>query len=405
MANDVLSPAENRGIAELTGFTIRDVITADELRSMPLGLRIEFVQELREQFEGMAHAMAKNELTRPHLKDKPDACFSIIKNALNWRMDPHQVAAKTYSPAAGQIGIEGVLASAIMLNSGRVRLLTYEYSEGWERIQGKFKRVPATWPDGNPKKKKNPTTGKYDGDPVFTIEPDWKIEDEAGLWVVAIAEMMDGRKVRTPEIYLSECHPRNALTWNTSPKRQIIHVAERLICNMTCGDILMGVHLDVGLTRHFDEQAEEQDEPRDITPPKAAAPASMDGIKGAGASEPMTESSYKTVAEEFDTETGEIIEQAEDEAKTKRKRVSLTWQGKPVYKTKFVRDIKFKVAEIDDYDELVSLKSAVADAVKESSDPDAFEELEVMFKEELAEYEFEDPTQSSRSSLNLTEDD
>ncbi len=363
--NDIVTtPAELPTTA--LGFSITDVISKDELQAMPLGMRIMFVPALQEQFKEMARQMAADELTRPHLQKNPSACFAVIRNALNWRMDPHAVAGKTYSPAAGQIGIEGVLASAIMLNSGRISHITYEHVGDWSKVENNFKEIDGgQWPNGKPKRGK--------------IVADWKPEDEKGLGCIGTAHMKNGQEIIAPTVFLAQCHPRNATTWPTAPARQIIHVVERTLCNMVCGDILMGVHIDVGMTRTFEEQ--EPAAPKDITPAKAIDPREQ-GIRGAGETEPMTESGYAH------DEDGVVIE----EPRKRSPRVKLMFRGKEMSKTNFVKDVRHLIRKHDDFDDLVRLEKDVWDACQ-IGEPgnDIFADLKPHFK--AAHDEYEDPEQ------------
>ncbi len=393
------------GLPADLGWSIRDVITKDELQSMPLGMRIDFVPELRAHFENMARDMAGSELTRDHLKEKPTECLSVIKNALNWGMDPRAVAGKTYAPGKGQIGIEGVLASAIILRSGRAKDIRYEYGGDWSKVTGKWAKEQATWPDGNPKFSKF-TDKQGKKTPIMTVVSKWKPEDEVGLWVKAIATRPDGTETETPEIYLNECHPRNALTWPTAPKRQIIHVAERVLCNQLCGDILMGVHMDVGLTRHFEEQPDP--EPKDVTP-KASAEDMVSDIKGNGPTEPMQAGGYSDV----DPETGEVTREAldvgelsdedldkiqnsrhpDETPKPARKRVKLTLRGKVVYKTHLLRDVKHAISKETDPGALETLQDDVHQACSLLDAQDGFpinEELDPIFDAKFDELDGED---------------
>lgn len=324
--NQIATTNHDKDLPVVGGWTIQDVISADEVKRMPMGLRIEFVPELRAHFEQMANDMATSELTREHLRGKPAECLSVIRNALNWNMDPRAVASKTYAPGKGTIGIEGVLAAAILMSSGRVRGLRYEYVGDWSRVQGKWAFEQLRWPDGNPKKYR-------DGKPIMGNVAKWKPEDEQGLAIIGIADMMDGTEVRTPEITLIECQPRNAQTWPSAPKRQIIHVAERALCNMICGDRLMGVHIDVGMTRTFDE-----------TPPiKNVTPVDpeKEGLVGTGEVEPGTPN-------------GQVIEGEAETTKTRTrgKRISLTFRGKLLTQTNFLRDLRQIIARIDEDDEV-----------------------------------------------------
>ena len=257
------------------------VMTREELLSMPLGTRILFVPALEEKFKQAAHAMAKDEFTRPHLKDKPDACFRVIRMALNWKMDYERVAAATYSPAPGEIGIEGKLAAGVMLGSNLVIELQHELGpnpEDWSRVSGKFQTVQAKWPDGNPKFRKNLKTGKYDGPPIMVQEPTYTREDEEGLYLISTAVMADGREVETPKIFLTSCHPRNSMQWNTRPDAQIINVGIRWLFNNATPQLSMGVHVDVGLQSEFQPREDER-EMRDVTPPRGDVDLASEGVR------------------------------------------------------------------------------------------------------------------------------
>ena len=389
------APANGQALAvktpsvELTSFSdlrFSDVITKEELQRMPMGLRIEFVPQLKQQFTEMAEGMAASPLTREHLQGNVPACYAVIKNALNWRMDPFQVAAKTYSPAKGQVAIEGVLASAIMLNSGRIEDLTYEYLGDWEQVRGKWAYEQLTWPNGNPKKYK-------DGNPIMGNVAKWTPDDEKGLGIVGIATMKTGRQIRTPDIMLSQCHPRNAQTWPVAPDRQIIHVAERALCNMTCGDILMGVHIDVGLTRHFDEPQERQP-PRNITP---AAIDPLQDVQGKGETEPYQEGGVTDVpddrqwtADEQAKAKAQQAEPVQTDRKKRSPRVSIEFRGKQLYKTGFMRDLPQEISRCEYLDELEALQREATLAIEASSDPSAFEDVGPLFDKARAEFDDSD---------------
>lgn len=380
-----IAKRESGAIVTNTGWTIHDVITVDELRNMPLGMRIEFVPELRAHFQGMAEDMAASELTRDHLKDKTAECLSVIKNALNWGMDPRAVASKTYAPGKGQIGIEGVLASAIMLRSGRIKTITYEHVGDWSKVENNWAYEQLEWPNGNKKTYKN-------GDPIMGNVPKWTRDDEEGLGVIATAHMKDGTDVSTPLITLAECQPRNAQTWPTAPKRQIMHVAERALCNMTCGDILMGVHIDVGLTRHFDDGPAPM---KDVTPVDINA----GGIKGTGEVEPGTPSGTVT-----DAPTEEAVKVS---GGSKRRRIKLTFRDVDMYQTKFLAAVKQAADAIEDDQELENLADEVNNAlitIVDTADRQKVgDQVELILEEARSEFVDEDVKPSPAKSTPMPE--
>ena len=297
------------------------VISAQDLRNMPVGTRILFDDRLHARFVELAEKMAKSSLCPPHLQNNPDACFAVIRMALNWNMDWFQVAASTYSPARGKIGIEGRLAVAAMLGSGKVREIQYRHTGDWDKVNGKFEMVK---------------TVKNDR-PITYAKATYTAEDEKGLGIIATAIMADGRKTSTPEILLSECHPRNSVQWNNSPRRQIINVASRALAQIAAADVMMGVHFDDGLDWV-------ESEPIDVTPPKAVEPADI-GVSGAGESEPGTDSGI--VDNDWSFAEGDVHQPASTPTPGKKmrpkrayKRASVIWNGKKMPKTSFVKQIK-----------------------------------------------------------------
>lgn len=340
------------------------VMTKDELLSMPLGMRIMFVPELEERFKRTAVAMSNDEFTRPHLKGKPDACYRIIRMALNWGMDPERVASATYSPAPGEIGIEGKLAAAAMIGSRKVHSFKHFHGpnpEDWQRVSGKFKNVPATWPDGNPKKKKN-------GDPILKQEATYTREDEEGLYLVSTAVMMDGTEVETPKIFLAGCHPRNSMLWNTNPAAQIINVGVRQLFNMATPDISMGVHVDVGLQREFDAPPPVM---REINPDPVDLKEA--GVTGAGETEPGTTAGVVD-GEVMGTKPADasIQDQVQPASTNKatRKRVKVTFRNKVLYKTKFLTSAKQALNSVDEEEEFDRLCIELKAAWESVEDPD-----------------------------------
>lgn len=329
------APSANGGFAEVIE---SGILAPDELRAMPIGTRVMFCEPLLRRFYGIAKNMAESDLCPDHLRGNVDACFSVVRMALNWNMDWFQVAASTYSPAKGKIGIEGRLAVGAMLGSGKVKEIKYAYTGDWSRVNGKFKMVPVLW-DGKPKMKA--------GKPVMRPEATYSVEDEQGLGIVATAVMHDGREVSTPEILLAECHPRNSAQWHNSPRRQIINVASRALAQIAAADVMMGVQFDDGIG-----ETELPREPVDVTPPAApdiepVEPVDVE-MEGEGESEPGTPSGFVTPKP--------------------RKRISLEYRGKMMSQTNFVRDVRQQVKmavkgkDTEDFQDIVD---DVMDAVDE----------------------------------------
>lgn len=354
------------------------VMTRDELLSMPLGTRILFVPALEQKFKEAAIAMAADEFTRPHLREKPDACFRVIRMALNWRMDYERVAAATYSPAPGEIGIEGKLAAGVMLGTGVVVELQHELGpspEDWSRVSGKFKMEQAKWPDGNPKFRKNNRTGKYDGPPIMVQVPTYTREDEEGLYLISTAIMHDGREVSSPKIFLTSCHPRNSMQWNTRPDAQIINVGIRWLFNNATPQLSMGVHVDTGLQQDFHRPDDDEREMRDVTPPRGDVDLEAEGVRGAGETAPGTAAGmaegvdYDHVEKEMAKETPPAKEQPVNTGRGgRRKRIAVQFRGKETTKTGFLRDAKQLLNDVDDEEDFERLAGEIKAAIESVDD-------------------------------------
>lgn len=333
---------------QASNFVESGLVAPDELRSMPIGMRIMFDGAALSRFYGMAKDMAKSGLVGKHLEDKPEACFAVVRMALNWNMDPFSVAQSTYSPGKGKIGIEGKLAAAAMVGSKKVKYIEYEHGGDWEKVVGNFETVQAQWPDGNPK------VDKQTGQPVMVAKAKYTPEDEAGLYVIATAKMFDDTRIPTPKIYLRACHPRNSTLWASNPYRQIMYVADRMLSQLAAGDVMMGVHFDAGLLLEFNDE-DPTSQVVDVTPPKAVDPIE-EGISGGGETTPGTESGLV----EHDDD-GVIIEPAPTE-RAPTEKVDLQFQGVKYKKTAFVRDVKQSIAACEDIGELDTLAIEIADA-------------------------------------------
>jgi len=371
---------------------LTNIVSPDELRAMPIGMRIIFDDRALARFYKMAENMAESGLFGKHLDKQPEACFAVVRMALSWNMDPFQVAQSTYAPAKGKIGIEGKLAVAAMLGSRKVKSIKYEHGGDWSQVAGKFEMVSGgKWPDGKEKGKK--------------AEARYTAEDEQGLYVIATATMHDGIEISTPEVYLNACHPRNSTLWAANPRRQIMYVADRMLAQLCAGDVLMGVHFDVGMLREFEEDRE----PIDITPPKAVDP-SQEGIVGNGEVQPGTEPGVEEAWRGRATPLGRGDSSSKEEEKPERassEKVKVQWRGKVLGKTKFLRDIKFGIEDHEEFAGLTALGREVGEA-KETADGDAprmWEEIDQLFEAAYSEYEDEDEEPHDPDTGEVVDDD
>lgn len=68
----------------------------------------------------LASVMAKNEVTVPkHLQGKPNDCYAVVLQAIQWRMNPFAVAQKTHL-VNGTLGYEAQLVNAVVQNLGLI---------------------------------------------------------------------------------------------------------------------------------------------------------------------------------------------------------------------------------------------------------------------------------------------
>ena len=370
------------------------IISAEEVRAMPIGTRVMLHDGLRAFFWERALKMSASGGCPAHLKDDPETAFAVVRMALNWNMDYFSVAQSTYSPGGGKLGIEGKLAVGAMIGSRKVKSIKYEHGGKWDAIAGKFKMETSKFKDGNVRMK--------DGKPIMKAVATYTAEDELGLYVVATATMYDDSEVSTPEVYMNACHPRNSTLWAANPRRQIMYVADRMLFQIACADILMGVHFDVGLD-------EVPAEPVDIgghsEVPKAVN-LKEEGVKGGGETAPMTEAGV--VHDGLDPRAPEILKGSQwteeeqqrmkdsgsppadfnrispDTKKAKsaampetteapgtpnaggvrRPRVKLMWQGKEIHQTGFVHDVKEQLAAVQTWEDLEHLQINVANALE-----------------------------------------
>lgn len=305
-----------------------------EILRMPPGMRLMFDKEARSYFEEMAREMSnpQSPMTLPHLKGNPHLAFSIIRKAMNWCMDPDDVAQATSTPGGGKLAFEGKLIAGAMLNSGKVKSIRYEHGPtraAWQKVDGKFEMKPGKRTDKQ-------------GKPIMYHAARYTAADEAGLFVKAIATMHDGSEVETPEIYLNACHPRNATPWAYRPSQQICNVAARMLGQIACPEILFGAQFDVGLA------TEDRAENMRVVSPDGTAP--------------------EIIEPEPEVETEEVKEK-EKPANTKRQRVGraprmqITFRDKVLYKTAFVRDIKHLLKTSETMEQLAQLHTQFVKAL------------------------------------------
>lgn len=308
-----------------------------ELRAMPPGMRIFFSPDIRAYFENMALEMSQSRGggLGKHLQGDPALCFSIIRDALNWGLDPYRVAACTYS-VHGTIGYYGKLIRGILFKSGKIKGITYEYgpsAEAWQCVEGKFNVVAGRRTD-------------QDGNPVKRMVAAYTPDDEKGLWCKAHAIGHDGEVVGSTEaVFLSSCHPRNSTVWAYSPAKQIKEVLSRQISDLVCPDVMFGARFDVGLSEPENEFSPQQ--MRDITP-DADPEAGMDD-------------DIITFADEDAAPVADVP------SPKKGQRIKIEFQGEIYGKTKFINTIRRLVREVETGSQLAQLHTEFMSSLRDKS--------------------------------------
>lgn len=190
----------------------------------------------------------------PHLIGKEAACFAVAVNSLVWNQNPYAVAKSTYQTPGGQVGYEGKLVHAILLNSGQIDGdIEVEHYGDWSKVQGKFE-------------KKRSEKGKD-----YAV-PAWKPEDEKGLGLKLSCTLRGRSKPTTFTMDLVQAFPRNSTLWATDPKSQLEYVAMRRFANLRVPHLLMGVPFD---REDLEPTHFGPDNAKDITPPPEPTMASV----------------------------------------------------------------------------------------------------------------------------------
>ena len=233
----------------------QDAIT---MRNMPISLRIIFDDRLRGRIEAAAKEMAEAKgFTPPHLLDKPAACKVVIIRSIGWGLEPYQVAMSTYE-VEGRVGYEGKLVRAIAEHSGLFRgAIRHEYYGDWSKLpRPSFKIVE----EEVERKSKFEQGGTYKKK-ITKAVPAWEYWGaiEQGLGVTISATMASTGEVESIDFDLVDAYPRNATTWPTRPKLQLLNPAIRAFVNHCQSSVLMGV-------RFQDDAPDYAAEAVDITP-------------------------------------------------------------------------------------------------------------------------------------------
>jgi hypothetical protein len=295
------------------------------MRRMPISLRLLFDRRLREVVERAAQDMAGAGAFAPkHLQNNPQACAVVITRAVGWNLDPYSVAMATYVTPDGKIAFEGKLYRAIAEASGELSgPIRFEYYGNWDQLpRPRFRMV---------------TKHRTNGSEYQAPEALWEYysEVESGLGVKIIGKLHTGEEISI-DFDLIEAHPRNATTWPTRPKTQILQPAIRSFVNNVRPSLLMGVPF----REDIDEADMGEPEMRELNPrPQAAgpegeperrvypAPRPVD-LREAIKADPEPDVSRETI----DPESGEVTEGAPQPAEQQQEaapQATITVMGKP----------------------------------------------------------------------------
>lgn len=180
--------------------------------------------------------------------------------------------------------------------------------------------------------------------------------------VVVSAAFEDEEEARTVEATVKEAKTQSSgnRKWNELPDQMICYYGARKWARRHAPELMLGV---------CSEDDIQQQEMKVINP----EPVDMEkeGIVGTGETEPGTASGIT------DVDDKDVF------IKNTRKRVKLTFRGKEIYKTAFLKKVKEMLDQIEDHDDLVALTAHVRNAVDSvEDDGDAKnikDELEPMF--------------------------
>lgn len=191
-----------------------------------------------------AELMATGRCTVPkEYQGNPGDCLALSLQAQAWAMNPFTVAQKSFV-IKGKLGYEAQLVNAVITRHAPItgRPL-FRYSDGWERVLGKFRTVQGE-------------KGPYN-------VPDWQSKDEEGLWCEVSATMTGEDEPRVTRMMLVQAHPRQSTQWATDPKQQLSYACMKRWARLHCPDVILGIYTP--------EEIETREHPeKDVTPLKAA---------------------------------------------------------------------------------------------------------------------------------------
>jgi len=214
------------------------VLSDDQQKTLfSLGHLIRHTDQLN-AINQIANIMANSKgLVPDSYINAPDKCMALIMQSGRWGLDPFAVAQKTFD-LKGKIGYEGQLIQAIAEGAGWD--FETEYLGDWSKVQGKHKKLK-----GN--------SGFYDA-------PDWNSEDEDGLAIVITGTNSRSGKVKSMQVDMKACYPRNSTNWTYNPQQQIHYSGIKQFTRRHCPSVVIGIQDFDDITASNDRQI------KDVTP-------------------------------------------------------------------------------------------------------------------------------------------
>lgn len=239
---------------EITVHHTAAVAMSSSVSALPPSLQVLMDEAVYNRCMEVARTLSRSPLVGMAMAGKPEACFTALIAAMEWKLQPLMVMRNVYPIVGGNLMFSGKMVRTIAESSGYLSgPIQYEHFGPWEKVQGKQVIKESTKTDENGDKK------KY-------AAPGWQLSDEKGVGVRVILPMKGEDKPREYEFYLEQARPRNSTLWATDPKTQIIYAATRRAIDAVAPHLLLGMPFDDGLEPIGPDNA------RDVTPPAAFDP-------------------------------------------------------------------------------------------------------------------------------------
>lgn len=162
------------------------------------------------------------------LLGKKAECVGIALSALEWRMNPYQVASKAVV-IQGKLSYEAQLVAAVINARAPIKApLDYREIGPWNKIVGKFEI----------RERKDPQTGRVIRSPVAT----WDKSLEPLCKVVVSGTFHGETRPRQLEISLAQAGVRLSTLWIYDPVQQLCYLGTKRWSSRYCPHVGMGVY-------------------------------------------------------------------------------------------------------------------------------------------------------------------